>query len=213
MSADELTVLRNKLRRYERWMHVFNNFASLVEGRELYRVAQAARQMPEPFWTPLVNNVDAMSGIAFEHLVAALLERDRWLEPSVVGGAGDNVADVTAQHPGGGGKLVVQAKRYAESNAVSAPDVQRFLGTYKNVHRADYAMYVTTSRLTKQAAELCEGASITVVERERFHAWLKGDWSSSVVAPRRVLKPQHQRTARPAEPVERKFLSAGRGTR
>lgn len=206
MSADELNVLRKKLRRYERWMHVYSNFASLVEERELLPVVRAAHQMPEPFWTHLVYGVDAMSGIAFEHLVAELLKRDRWLDPAVVGGAGDNVADVTAMHPGGGGKLVVQAKRYAESNAVSAPDVQRFLGTYKQVHKADYAMYVTTSRLTKQAAELCEGASITVVERELFHRWLRGSWSSAVVAPRRVLKPQHERVARPTEPVERKFL-------
>ncbi|MFB7393564.1 restriction endonuclease [Streptomyces sp. NPDC056191] len=51
-----------------------------------------------------------------------------------------------------GRRLVIQCKRYRDSNKVGSQDLQRFGGTCFTVHGADVAAVVTTSTFTKPAA-------------------------------------------------------------
>jgi len=120
-----------------------------------------------------VASVDAMSGEDFEQLVARLLRRDGWAQVVVSGGAGDLGADVTARHPGDGSLLVVQCKRYT-TRAVSSPDMQRFLGTVFHVHRADHALYVSTSFYSRPALSLAASSGVQTVDRGQLAAWKAG---------------------------------------
>src|SRR5271165_382547 len=93
-----------------------------------------------------------MSAREFEEALAYLCRRDGCCQVQVVGGAGDLGADIIASTPDGR-RLVIQAKRYVTGNAVTGPDVQKFAGTFRMVHRAEIGAVVTTSSFTRQARE------------------------------------------------------------
>jgi restriction system protein len=120
-----------------------------------------------------VASTDGMSGTDFEHLVARLLRRDGWHDVAVSGGSGDLGADVTAHHPGDGSLLVVQCKRYTD-RTVSSPDMQRFLGTVFHHHRADHAVYVTTSYYSRPAREFGTNSGVLLLDRQALAAWMGG---------------------------------------
>lgn len=120
-----------------------------------------------------VAATDGMSGADFEQLVARLLRRDGWRQVTVSGGSGDLGADVTARHPGDGSLLVVQCKRYTD-RAVGSPDLQRFLGTVFHHHRADHALYVTTSTYSRPARALAAGSGVQLLDREALATWMTG---------------------------------------
>ncbi|NAZ83023.1 restriction endonuclease [Kineococcus sp. R8] len=139
-----------------------------------------------------VASTDGLTGPAFEQLVARLLRRDGWREVTVSGGAGDLGADVTARHPGDGSLLVVQCKRYA-GRAVSSPDLQRFLGTVFHHHRADHAVYVTTSWYSRPALALAASSGVLTLDRRALATWMSG-------APLPVTaRPTHRGSARGSE--------------
>ena len=110
---------------------------------------------------------------AFEQTVADLCLRDGCGDVEVVGGAGDLGADVTAVTPDGR-RLIVQCKRYGETNKVGSQDLQRFGGTCFTVHGADIAVVVTTSDFTAPALEYAEQCGILCVNGEELSAWLDG---------------------------------------
>jgi len=120
-----------------------------------------------------LSTIDRMTGPQFERHIAGLLIRDGWERVTIPGGAGDLGADVVAYHPTDGLKLVVQCKRYRVTRPVGSADMQRFLGTVRLVHRADYAWFVTTSRFTDAAAELAAAGQVVPLDREAL-----ADWSS-----------------------------------
>ncbi len=120
-----------------------------------------------------VATTDSMNGTQFEHLVARLLRRDGWRDVHVTGGSGDLGADVTARHPGDGSLLVVQCKRYS-GRAVSSPDLQRFLGTVFHHHRADHALYVTTSYYSRPAHQLASSNGVQLLDRQALANWMTG---------------------------------------
>lgn len=60
-------------------------------------------------------------------------------------------ADVLAATPAGQ-RILIQAKRYGPRTFVGSQDVQKVNGTYRDVHRCDLAVVVTTSAFTKAAA-------------------------------------------------------------
>ncbi|MFD8809808.1 restriction endonuclease, partial [Streptomyces sp. NPDC059597] len=110
---------------------------------------------------------------AFERTVADLCLRDGCGDVEVVGGAGDLGADVTAVTPDGR-RLIVQCKRYAETNKVGSQDLQRFGGTCFTVHEADIAVVVTTSDFTAPALEYAEQCGILCVNGDELSAWHDG---------------------------------------
>jgi restriction system protein len=120
-----------------------------------------------------LNQILALNSTTFEFFTADLLRRDGCTQVRRVGGAGDFAADNLARLPDGR-KLLVQDKFYALSNRVSSEDVQKVGGTWKVIHGADVALIVTTSHLTRDAAEYCRRAKFLVCEREQLAAWAAG---------------------------------------
>ncbi|WP_432027688.1 restriction endonuclease [Streptomyces sp. 1222.5] len=110
---------------------------------------------------------------AFERTIADLCLRDGCGDVEVVGGAGDLGADVTAVTPDGR-RLIVQCKRYGETNKVGSQDLQRFGGTCFTVHEADIAVVVTTSDFTAPALEYAEQCGILCVNGDELSAWHDG---------------------------------------
>jgi restriction system protein len=120
-----------------------------------------------------LDQILALNSTTFEFFTADLLRRDGCTQVRRVGGAGDFAADNLARLPDGR-KLLVQDKFYALSNRVSSEDVQKVGGTWKVIHGADVALIVTTSHLTRDAAEYCRRAKFLVCEREQLAAWAAG---------------------------------------
>jgi restriction system protein len=111
-----------------------------------------------------------MDPAEFENALALLCVRDGCRDVDVTGRSGDLGADVIGYSPDGA-KVVLQAKRYATTNKVTGPDLQRFGGTCFTVHRADIAAVVTTSTFTKAARDYALLAGIRLVDATALTAW------------------------------------------
>ncbi len=116
--------------------------------------------------------VDKMSGTEFEDLVAKLCRRDGCTEIRRVGGAGDNGADVTGCLPDGR-TMVIQCKRYAPSATIPARDLRDLLGS-KAHFGADLAVFVTTTRFSRQALAFAVKNGILAIHRDHFGLWNSG---------------------------------------
>ncbi|WP_327186917.1 restriction endonuclease [Streptomyces sp. NBC_01334] len=106
----------------------------------------------------------------FEQAIAELCRRDGCTEVEVVGGAGDLGADVVARTPDGR-VLVIQCKRYSDTNRVGSQDMQRFGGTCFAVHAAEVAAVVTTGDFTAPAVEYARQCGIVCVDGEDLGRW------------------------------------------
>ncbi|WP_314223949.1 restriction endonuclease [Streptomyces zaehneri] len=106
----------------------------------------------------------------FEEAIAELCRRDGCTEVEVVGGAGDLGADVVARTPDGR-VLVIQCKRYSDTNRVGSQDMQRFGGTCFAVHGAEVAAVVTTGDFTAPAVEYAGQCGIVCVDGEDLGRW------------------------------------------
>ncbi|WP_020126614.1 restriction endonuclease [Streptomyces sp. 303MFCol5.2] len=127
---------------------------------------------------PLDDGPDATEEIDYEELdpyefeqaIAELCRRDGCTEVEVVGGAGDLGADVVARTPDGR-VLVIQCKRYSDTNRVGSQDMQRFGGTCFAVHGAEVAALVTTGDFTAPAVEYASRCGIVCVDGEDLGRW------------------------------------------
>ncbi|WP_405764483.1 restriction endonuclease [Streptomyces sp. NBC_00080] len=127
---------------------------------------------------PLDTAPDATEEIGFEELdpyefeqaIAELCRRDGCTEVEVVGGAGDLGADVVAR-TADGRVLVIQCKRYSDTNRVGSQDMQRFGGTCFAVHGAEVAAVVTTGDFTAPAVEYASRCGIVCVDGEDLGRW------------------------------------------
>lgn len=143
--------------------------ARLVAKDRKARERQAA-------WRVRAQQVSAyrhMTPTEFERALAELCRRDGCTGVRVVGGAGDLGADVIATTPDGR-RIVIQAKRYAATNRVGSPDVQKVGGTYAVVHRADLAAVVTTSGYTPAARSYAAQAGIRLYGERELAEWARG---------------------------------------
>jgi restriction system protein len=122
---------------------------------------------------PGFGTTAGMTGRQFEQRVRRLLEIDGCEDVRVVGGAGDRGADLTAISPYGD-RVVVQCKCYKPGNPVRDPEMQRFLGTARQVHNAAIPLFVTTSRFTQPAVRLAREHGIVLVDGLRLEAWMAG---------------------------------------
>lgn len=117
-------------------------------------------------------DVDTMSGTEFEDFVAALCRRDGCREVRRVGGPGDQGADVVGRLPDGRA-MVVQCKRYTPSAVIASREVRDLLGS--KVHfGADVAVFVTTTRFSRQAMDVVARNGIVAVNRDLLGAWNSG---------------------------------------
>ncbi|WP_223291253.1 restriction endonuclease [Streptomyces avicenniae] len=122
--------------------------------------------------------VDVLDGNAFELLVAALLRRDGCADVVKVGRTGDNGRDVTGRLPDGR-SMIVQCKRFGPRRSVGVRDMRDLLGT-RTHFAADVAVFVTTTRFTRQALDLAVANGILVVHRDLLASWLAGASFASV---------------------------------
>ncbi|MFJ2194085.1 restriction endonuclease [Kitasatospora sp. NPDC087861] len=116
--------------------------------------------------------VDRMTGTEFEDFVAGLCRRDGCTQVERVGGAGDNGADIKGVLPDGR-NMIVQCKRYAPGNAISAREIRDMMGALQH-HRAQVAVFVTTSRFTRPAQNLCTEHGIWALHRDMLGLWNNG---------------------------------------
>lgn len=138
-----------------------------AESQRLADLEQAARHQS-------LAAIDAMSGRDFERFIAGLCHRDGFTVLQQGGGAGDLGADVIAEAPDGR-RIVIQCKRYKPGNPVPGPDLQRFLGTVRAIHKADVPVFVTTAwRFTKQSRELAASQQVILIDRDLLSHWNNG---------------------------------------
>ncbi|MFI9615737.1 restriction endonuclease [Streptomyces sp. NPDC052023] len=145
-------------------------------GSEAVEHAAGTAVAPEPVApgdTGDALEYEALDADEFERAIAGLCERDGCSPVDVVGGAGDLGADVLAVTPDGR-RVVIQCKRYCDSNRCGSQDLQRFGGTCYTVHEADVAVVVTTSDFTAPAVEYAEQSGIVCVNGEALRAWSTG---------------------------------------
>ncbi|MEY9846452.1 restriction endonuclease [Streptacidiphilus sp. MAP5-3] len=149
-------------------------------GQALWRRDRAARRQ-DRLWREqdaiaaghrTLAEVDQMTGTQFEDLVAALCRRDGCTEVVRVGGAGDNGADVRGLLPDGR-TMVVQCKRYAPRNAIPAREIRDLMGALQH-HRAQVGIFVTTTRFTRPAQDLCRQHGIWALHRDLLGLWNSG---------------------------------------
>ncbi|MFD5110869.1 restriction endonuclease [Streptomyces sp. NPDC058391] len=117
--------------------------------------------------------MDAMSGFEFEDHVATLLRRDGCTDVVVRGGHGDRGVDITGR-TADGRSLVVQCKRLSPFQSITSPDVQKFLGSAKVLHKAEVALYVATCSFTREALLIAAEGGVTAVHRGLLEAWSAG---------------------------------------
>jgi restriction system protein len=119
-----------------------------------------------------LDHVDKMTGTEFEELVASLCRRDGCTAIRRVGGSGDNGADVRGLLPDGR-SLVVQCKRYTASRMIPARDLRDLLGA-KAHFGADLAVFVTTTRFSRQGLEFAVRNGILAIHRDHLGLWNNG---------------------------------------
>lgn len=89
----------------------------------------------------------------FEQAIADLATRDEAVHSATPqGGANDRGADVLV-HMHDGRRILIQCKRYTGKNKVTSDDVQKVNGTWRDIHRCDAAVIVTTTGFTRSALE------------------------------------------------------------
>ncbi|AVV44547.1 restriction endonuclease [Streptomyces sp. ID05-04B] len=116
---------------------------------------------------------EALDPDEFEQAIADLCRRDGCRDVDVVGGAGDLGADVVARTPDGR-LVVIQCKRYRDTNRVGSQDLQRFGGTCYTVHGADVAVVVTTGDFTAPALEYADQCGIVCMDGRELQHWQDG---------------------------------------
>jgi hypothetical protein len=109
------------------------------------------------------HNLQELSGVDFEKLIAALLARMGFLT-EMTRTSGDGGIDIVAKldKPVIGGRFLVQCKRYAPGNLVGAPTVRDFYGAV-TADRGMKGILITTSDFTVQAREFAQRVGVELI--------------------------------------------------
>jgi hypothetical protein len=91
----------------------------------------------------------------FELALGDLLKEMGFRRVRRVGGSGDLGVDITARDREGK-TVAVQCKKWDSSGTVGSRDLQLFIGMTQTHHLTDRAIFVTTARFTKPAADLAQ---------------------------------------------------------
>ncbi|SEM48331.1 restriction endonuclease [Streptacidiphilus jiangxiensis] len=139
-----------------------------ADERRRVRAAEAKAQLEAR--AREIATYDGMSGTEFERALEYLCKRDGCTGARVVGGTGDLGADVIATTPDGR-RMVIQAKRYAVTNTIGSQVVQVLNGTYRDAHRGDLGVIITTSTFTAPAKDFAATVGIKLIDRKALAAW------------------------------------------
>jgi hypothetical protein len=124
------------MERFRTWRH---------QRRELRR----KQRVP---WEEL-QDLLALDPYVFEEAVGAILREMGFRNVRRTARSGDLAVDITCRDKDGS-SIAVQCKRYAPSNRIGSPEIQKFIGMVKLHHKADYGLFVTTSDFTRGALQL-----------------------------------------------------------
>lgn len=124
--------------------------------------------------------VDRMTGTEFEDHVAGLCRRDGCTNVRRVGGTGDNGADVLGCLPDGL-TLIVQCKRYTTKRTIAARDLRDLLGS-KAHFDAHLAVFVTTTRFSRQSLDFAVQNGILAIHRDSLGLWNNGTTLHSLMS-------------------------------
>jgi restriction system protein len=147
----------------------------LVRGRDWQWRQQDAVQAGHR----TLAEVDKMSGTEFEELVAALCRCDGCTDVRRVGGAGDSGADVTGRLPDGR-TVIIQCKRYTPRSTIAPREVRDLLGS-QAYFRADLAVFVTTTRFSRQSEDFAVHNGILAIHRDHLGLWNNGATLQSLI--------------------------------
>lgn len=111
-----------------------------------------------------INLIDNMSGEDFELALRELLSHVGYTHINTTPKSGDFGADLI-MNDRKGNKIVVQAKRY--TNSVKIDAVQQ-VHTAKDYYRADHAILITNSHVTKAGHELAARTGVEIWERPQL---------------------------------------------
>ena len=116
-----------------------------------------------------LTGLDGLSGVEFERVVTALLER-MGFRAETTKASGDGGIDITAtlDRPIVGRKYLFQCKRFAPDNLVGAATVREFYGALTADRQAVKGILVTTSGFTAQAQEFARNLPIELVDGEQL---------------------------------------------
>ncbi|MDX3232873.1 restriction endonuclease [Streptomyces sp. ME19-01-6] len=118
----------------------------------------------------------ALDPTGFEHAIANLARRDPAVHRAVrQGGANDRGLDVLVRLRDGR-RILIQCKRYAPPKNVTSGDVQKTNGTYRDIHRCDHAVIVTTTSYTPAAVQTNTmlARPLLLVDGPALAAWTAG---------------------------------------
>jgi restriction system protein len=108
-----------------------------------------------------LGRLRALTPSEFEHVVATAFGASGW-KVRVVGGAGDEGADLIGTDPEGR-RTVIQCKRYAQGQSIGSPVIQLVIGA-RAIHRAERAVVVTTSHFTEPARRLAGREHVELID-------------------------------------------------
>jgi tetratricopeptide (TPR) repeat protein len=116
-----------------------------------------------------MSDLDTLSGIDFEKLIAQLLER-MGFRVEMTKASGDGGIDIVAtlDHAVTGGRFLVQCKRYAPGSLVGAATVREFYGALTADQLARKGILITTSGFTGQALQFSRRLPIELIGRDRL---------------------------------------------
>lgn len=112
----------------------------------------------------LLNQLRQLDAYEFEELVADVWEAQGW-DTTVTSGSNDRGVDVIAEKQSPfQQKMVIQAKRYRESNKVGSPEIREYASLKQQEANVDSVVVVTTSSFTSQAKQTADDLNVKIVD-------------------------------------------------
>lgn len=122
-----------------------------------------------------------VDGHEFEHFIADLWSRRGW-NTDVTSQSGDKGIDVIATqafpYPK---KVLIQTKRYRETNSVSGPELQKY-ASLKQRENVDEVVIITTSGFTDQAEVIADDFNIKLIDGETLQRLVREMAAEDLVA-------------------------------
>ena len=125
-----------------------------------------------PAGTRSVAWLSSLTPSEFEHAVAQRMGEVGFRNVQVVGGRGDHGVDVRALDTYNR-VVIVQCKLFRTGTV--PPSTVRELHGSRPLHGADWAMLVTTARLTRQSRETAAALGIEVIDIDVIDEWFNGN--------------------------------------
>lgn len=113
-------------------------------------------------------NLDELTGIEFEKMIACLLQR-MGFQAEMTKTTGDGGIDIVANldQPLVGGRYLIQCKRFSGA-LIGAPIVREFYGAVVADRKALKGILITTSGFTEQAFEFAQNLPLELIDRDRL---------------------------------------------